>query len=101
MPASLLRRIILCLAIASPAVIFRLTGFAPNPVVDLLVFGGAVVAASFLLAWAAEAARKDISGALAIAILALVAVLPEYAATCFTRSAPDPTPHTSSLRRLT
>lgn len=79
MPAPLLRRIILCLAIASPAVIFRIIGFAPNPVVDLFVFGGAVVAASFLLAWAAEAAQKDISGALAIAILALIAVLPEYA----------------------
>ncbi|HEU0164900.1 MAG TPA: hypothetical protein VFQ54_07635 [Thermomicrobiales bacterium] len=46
---------------------------------DLLVFGAAVVAASFALAWAAEAAQKDISGALAIAILALIAVLPEYA----------------------
>src|SRR5699024_4800055 len=39
----------------------------------------AVVAAAFLLAWAAEAAQKDISGALAIALLALIAVLPEYA----------------------
>ncbi|MEA9987184.1 sodium:proton exchanger [Subtercola sp. RTI3] len=79
MPASLLRRIVLCLAIASPAIAFRLTGFAPNPVIDLFVFGAAVVAASFMLAWAAEAAQKDISGALAIAILALIAVLPEYA----------------------
>ncbi len=72
-------RIAICIVIALPAVVFRLTGSAPNPVVDLLVFGGAVVAASFLLAWAAEAAQKDISGALAIAILALIAVLPEYA----------------------
>jgi cation:H+ antiporter len=32
-----------------------------------------------LLAWAAEAARVDISGPLAIAILAVIAVLPEYA----------------------
>lgn len=79
MPAALVRRIILCLAIATPAVAFRLTGFAPDPVLDLVVFGAAVVAASFLLAWAAEAAQKDISGALAIAILALIAVLPEYA----------------------
>ena len=39
----------------------------------------AVVAASFLLAWAAEAAQIDVSGGLAIAVLALVAVLPEYA----------------------
>ncbi|KTR37408.1 sodium:proton exchanger, partial [Curtobacterium oceanosedimentum] len=72
-------RIAICIVIALPAVVFRVTGFAPNPVVDLLVFGAAVVAASFLLAWAAEAAQKDISGALAIAILALIAVLPEYA----------------------
>ena len=38
-----------------------------------------MVAASFLLAWAAEAARLDIAGPLAIAILAVIAVLPEYA----------------------
>lgn len=79
MPAALIRKIALCLAIAAPAVIFRLTGFAPSPLLDMLVFGAAVVAASFLLAWAAEAAQKDISGGLAIAILALIAVLPEYA----------------------
>lgn len=79
MGASAWGRIAICFAIALPAVLFRVTGFAPNPVVDLLVFGAAVVAASFLLAWAAEAAQKDIAGALAIAILALIAVLPEYA----------------------
>ncbi|MGN7190408.1 sodium:proton exchanger [Curtobacterium sp. UCD-KPL2560] len=72
-------RIALCVVLALPAVVFRVGGLAPNPVVDLLVFGGAVVAASFLLAWAAEAAQKDIAGALAIALLALIAVLPEYA----------------------
>ncbi|MFF7292578.1 sodium:proton exchanger [Microbacterium sp. NPDC008134] len=79
MPRALIRRILLCLAIASPAIAFRVTGFHPAPVISLLIFGAAVVAASFLLAWAAEAAQKDISGALAIAILALIAVLPEYA----------------------
>ncbi|MGA1810968.1 sodium:proton exchanger [Frondihabitans sp. 4ASC-45] len=92
LPAPLVRRILLCLAIAVPAVVFRITGFAPNPVVDLVVFGAAVVAASFLLAWAAEAAQKDISGALAIAILALIAVLPEYAVDLYYafRSGSDP-----------
>jgi cation:H+ antiporter len=38
-----------------------------------------VVSASFVLAWAAEAAQIDVSGGLAIAVLALIAVLPEYA----------------------
>lgn len=79
MPAALVRRLGLCLLIAAPAVVFRILGFHPHPVLDLVVFGAGVVAASFVLAWAAEAAQKDISGPLAIAILALIAVLPEYA----------------------
>lgn len=79
MHASAWGRIAICIAVALPAVVFRIGGFAPAPLVDLVVFGAAVVAASFLLAWAAEAAQKDIAGALAIAILALIAVLPEYA----------------------
>jgi cation:H+ antiporter len=62
-----------------PAVITRVAGLHPKPVVALLIYGGAVVGASFLLAWAAEAAQIDVSGALAIALLALIAVLPEYA----------------------
>lgn len=83
MPTALVRRLAVCLAVASPAVVFRVFGLHPHPVVDLLVFGAAVVAASFMLAWAAEGAQKDISGPLAIAILALIAVLPEYAVDLF------------------
>ncbi|WP_051215540.1 sodium:proton exchanger [Granulicoccus phenolivorans] len=79
MPGPLIRKLALCLAIATPAIVFRIGGFAPNPVLDMIIFGAAVVASSFMLAWAAEAAQKDISGGLAIAILALIAVLPEYA----------------------
>lgn len=79
MPPALIRRLVLCFAIAAPAVALRLTGIHLPPVVGLLVFGASVVAAAFLLAWAAEAAQKDIAGALAIALLALIAVLPEYA----------------------
>jgi cation:H+ antiporter len=47
--------------------------------VEALVFGLAVVGAAFLLAWAAEVAQLDVSAGLAIAVLALIAVLPEYA----------------------
>ncbi len=79
MPPALIRRVLLCLLIAAPAVVLRVTGVRLFPVLDLLVFGASVVAAAFLLAWAAEAAHKDISGTLAIALLAVVAVLPEYA----------------------
>ncbi|HEY6396055.1 MAG TPA: hypothetical protein VIX82_01250, partial [Solirubrobacteraceae bacterium] len=44
-----------------------------------IVFGLAVVGAAFLLAWGAEALQLDVSQGLAIAVLALIAVLPEYA----------------------
>jgi cation:H+ antiporter len=65
--------------IALPAIILRTSGTHPQPILALLLYGGAVVAASFLLAWAAEAVQMDISGGLAIALLAFIAVLPEYA----------------------
>ena len=44
-----------------------------------LVYGTAIVGAAFVLSWAAEAAQVDISAGLALAVLALLAVLPEYA----------------------
>ena len=44
-----------------------------------LLYGLAIVGAAFAISWAAETAQLDISAGLAIAILALIAVLPEYA----------------------
>jgi cation:H+ antiporter len=64
---------------AVPAVVLRLAGARIGDELALLVFGTAVVAAAFLLAWAAEASEVDISGSLSIALLALIAVLPEFA----------------------
>lgn len=66
-------------AFIAPAVVIRIAGLHTGAVPALLIFGAAVVAASFLLAWAAEAAQIDVSGGLATALLALIAVLPEYA----------------------
>lgn len=76
---TLARSSLITAAFIIPAVIVRLAGLHPNPVAALTVYGAAVVAASFVLAWAAEAAQIDVSGGLAIALLALIAVLPEYA----------------------
>src|SRR4030088_3507810 len=76
--AKLVRPLALCVALTVPALALRLSGASPNPVIGLVLFGMAVVSASFILAWAAEAAQVDISGGLAIAILAVIAVLPEY-----------------------
>src|SRR5437660_6498188 len=62
-----------------PAVILRLTTPPLSHIWDAVLFGLAIVGAAFLLSWAAEVAQLDISAGLAIAVLALIAVLPEYA----------------------
>jgi len=45
----------------------------------VVLSGVAVLGTSFLLAWAAETAEKDVPRAFAIAVLAVLAVAPEYA----------------------
>ncbi|MFC7189559.1 sodium:calcium antiporter [Halocatena marina] len=49
------------------------------PAVAVFVGGLAILGASFLLAWGAETAEKDVPTAFAIAVLAVLAVAPEYA----------------------
>ncbi len=72
-------KIALALLVAAPALAARLASVEPGPYASAAVFGAAIVASAFLLAWAAEAAQVDISASLATALLALIAVLPEYA----------------------
>ena len=72
-------KIAFALSVAAPAVVARFSGAQLAAPVSMALFGAAVVASAFLLVWAAEAARHDISGSLATAILAVIAVLPEYA----------------------
>lgn len=52
---------------------------ALSTLMTVTVSGVAVLGASFLLAWAAETAEKDVPRAFAIAVLAVLAVAPEYA----------------------
>jgi cation:H+ antiporter len=72
-------KVALTCLIPLPALCIRVSGVELPPVYAALVYGAAVVGAAILLAWAAEAAQMDISGSLALALLALIAVLPEYA----------------------
>lgn len=65
--------------LAVPGIYFRLAGIHLDPIISVIVAGAAVMGASFLLLWACDAAQSDISQTLALAIVALVAVLPEYA----------------------
>ncbi len=62
-----------------PGLYLGLTHTHTTPPLDALIFGIAIFGAAFTLSWAAEAAQIDISESLAVAILALVAVMPEYA----------------------
>jgi cation:H+ antiporter len=61
------------------AELFHLGAPELAPPLQALLYGTAVVGAAFVLAWAAEAAQLDVSASLAIGVLALIAVLPEYA----------------------
>jgi len=69
----------LAAALTVPGVVLRVGDIHPPELVGAAVFGTAVVGAAFLLAWSAEALELDVSRGLALAVLALIAVLPEYA----------------------
>jgi cation:H+ antiporter len=57
-----------------------------------LILGAAIVGAAFLLSWSAEVLQLDVSRGLALSLLALIAVLPEYIvdATFAWKAARDP-----------
>lgn len=44
-----------------------------------ILYGFSIFSAALIISWAAESSEKDISGSFVIAIIALIAVLPEYA----------------------
>ncbi|MCL5036656.1 MAG: sodium:calcium antiporter [Chloroflexi bacterium] len=71
--------VILAALAGVPWIIFRLGGIELEPVPTAILSGLGIVGAAFLLSWGAEVAELDIPRNLALTILALVAVLPEYA----------------------
>jgi cation:H+ antiporter len=71
--------IALAVAATLPGLIVRFAGVHPAPTVSTAVFFAALLAAGLLLSWGVEAAEKHVSRGLAIAVLALITVLPEYA----------------------
>jgi cation:H+ antiporter len=86
-------RVLLAVLGASGGIALRL-GHVQLPALHaLFVFGCSVLSAAFILAWAAEALQVDISQGLAMAVLAFIAVLPEYAVDLYfaASAARDPT----------
>lgn len=66
-------------ALAVPAATLRFGLWHTTVPVETVFFGLAIIGAAFMLAWSTEAAERDIPRTLALAGLALIAVLPEYA----------------------
>jgi cation:H+ antiporter len=71
-------RLAIMAACTLPGVLARLSGAPIPPPLGMVFFGGAVMAAAFMLASAAEAAELDAPPGIAVAGVALVAVLPEF-----------------------
>src|SRR5215470_11767226 len=71
--------IALAILSAVPAMLVRFAGLNVPVEVATLFYGLAIVGASFAMAWGAEAAEHDIPRALALSVVALLAVFPEYA----------------------
>src|SRR3954464_3597781 len=71
------RKIALAVATTLPGLLVRTVGGAAPPV-QAALYGAAVVAAAFILAWACEAAQVDVAHGLVVAVVAFVAILPEY-----------------------
>ena len=71
--------IALAFAATIPGLVIRLGHIEVSHPLAALLYGLVIVGAAFMLSWAAEVAQLDISAGLAIAVLAFIAVLPEYA----------------------
>ena len=82
-------------ALALPVAWFvvHFAGLAHAPHAVALWSGVGIFGAAFLLSWASEVAQLDVSRSLALALLALIAVLPEYAVDVYFawRAGQDPT----------
>jgi len=62
-----------------PWLISFILNYHHPPLIQTFLSGMAVVSASFLISWAAETAEKDVPRSFSLAVVALLAVLPEYA----------------------
>ncbi len=74
-----LRPYCIALLMTLPGIALRFIQPDISPLLMALFSGMAILGASFLLTWACEVAQMDIPQAVAVAVVAFIAVLPEYA----------------------
>lgn len=70
---------IIAIAVTLPGISLHWLHAGLNPMLIALLCGIAIFGASFILTWACDVAQKDIPQAVAVAVVAFIAVLPEYA----------------------
>ena len=70
--------VVLAVVTTLPGLTLRLAGVHLPPLMDAMVAGISILAAGFMLSWGVEAAEEHVSRGLALAVLALITVLPEY-----------------------
>ena len=94
---------LLAAAASAPWLGCVVTGQHPEGLPTALMTGVAILGSAFLLSWACEVAEEDVPQALAVSVLALVAVLPEYAvdATFAWKAAHDPTHAEYAIANMT
>ena len=71
--------IIIAAGATLPGTFARLAGVESGPLATAALAGLAILAAAFLVLWACDVVQTDISQSLALAVVALIGVLPEYA----------------------
>lgn len=74
-----LKPFLLAMLLTIPGLALRVAHPDISPLWTALLAGVAILGASFLLTWACEVAQLDIPQAIAVAVVAFIAVLPEYA----------------------
>jgi cation:H+ antiporter len=74
-----LTALVLALGLTAPWLGLVVAGVDPGLAGTVVISGVAILGSSFLLAWAAETAEKDVPRSFALAVLAVLAVAPEYA----------------------
>jgi hypothetical protein len=86
-----------------PGLTLRLGLYHVSPAAEAIIYGVAIVGAAFMLSWAAEVFQLDVSQGLALAMLALIAILPEYIvdATFAWKAAQDPTQASLAVANMT
>ncbi|WP_456330014.1 sodium:calcium antiporter [Archaeoglobus sp.] len=72
-------QLLLIASLSLPWLISLTLDYPHLPIIQTFLSGMAVISASFLISWAAETAEMDVPRSFSLAIVALLAVLPEYA----------------------